>query len=155
MIEISFSLPVKPISINNAYYRNRQYTQKTRLYREQFLLLLQSQEVQSKFNLIKEAFNPLEHGLEVEYTFFHPYDILYKKSDGSVSSRSFDLTNIEKLPQDFLFNSKYLSREVGDTEISNLGIDDKYILSMHSSKKPSTDGLFSFLVLIRLIPKGV
>ena len=45
-----------------------------------------------------------------------------------------DLTNIEKLVQDNLFESRYNGREIDGVIIENFDIDDKFIVSLQSRK---------------------
>lgn len=151
LLTIQFSLPVKPLSVNNAYFRNRQYNKKAREYRKNFLLALQEDSIQHQLDKVKALFNPKKHALKVEYHFFFPYDILFTKSGWQISSRSFDLTNIEKLPQDFIFNSKYLDREIDGIPIKNLDLDDKYIVSLISTKNLSPQSEHQLTVNIHVV----
>ena len=45
-----------------------------------------------------------------------------------------DLTNIEKLVQDNLFEHRYNGREIDGVVIENFDIDDKFIVSLQSRK---------------------
>jgi len=45
-----------------------------------------------------------------------------------------DLTNIEKLVQDNLFEHRYNGREIQGVVIENFDIDDKFIVSLRSRK---------------------
>ena len=45
-----------------------------------------------------------------------------------------DLTNIEKLVQDNLFEHRYNGREVEGIILENFDIDDKFIVSLRSRK---------------------
>ena len=130
---ISFSIKAKPFSVNKAYYKNRQLTQEARKWREDFLLQLQQPEVLQQIQLLKQAWNSKEHALLVSYDFFYPYNLLLTKK-GEVSKRSMDLTNIEKLVQDNLFESRYNGREIDGVIIENFDIDDKFIVSLQSRK---------------------
>lgn len=47
-----------------------------------------------------------------------------------------DLTNIEKLIQDNLFESRYNGREIDGHIIQNFDIDDKFIVDLRSRKIP-------------------
>ena len=51
-----------------------------------------------------------------------------------ISARSCDLTNIEKLVQDNIFDKRFNDREINNILIKNLNIDDKYITELNSRK---------------------
>lgn len=63
-----------------------------------------------------------------------------------------DLTNIEKLVQDNIFEERYNGRIIHDTTIANLNIDDKYITSLHSSKNLGDSYLIQIEIEILPIP---
>ena len=130
---VSFVIKSKPFSVNKAYYKNRQLTQEARTWREDFLLQLQQPKVLQQIQSIKQAWNSKEHALSVSYDFFYPYNLLLTKK-GEVSKRSMDLTNIEKLVQDNLFEHRYNGREIDGVIIENFDIDDKFIVSLQSRK---------------------
>ena len=135
---ITFTIKAPPFSVNKAYYRNRQLTQEARQWRSEFLLQLQQEDILSKLREVRKEFQPKLHGISVEYVFFYPYKLLYTKK-GEVSKRSNDLTNIEKLVQDNIFDSRFNGRVIEDITIENLDIDDKYIISLQSKKLPLPD----------------
>jgi len=149
-MEITIKLQVKPLSINSAYYKNRQYTNAARAYREDFLLQLQSDYNQKQLKSFTKLFNKSKHCIDTTYEFFYPKAKLFTKA-GHISSRSCDLTNIEKLPQDFIFNTKYLEREIDGVLINNLNLDDVFITALHSFKRLSTDNKYYLFVTIKLL----
>ena len=130
---VSFVIKSKPFSVNKAYYKNRQLTQEARTWREDFLLQLQKPEVLQQIQSLKQAWHSTKHALHVSYDFFYPYNLLLTKK-GEVSKRSMDLTNIEKLVQDNLFEHRYNGREIDGVVIENFDIDDKFIVSLQSRK---------------------
>tara|TARA_A100001201_G_scaffold143281_1_gene144255 strand:+ start:2244 stop:2714 length:471 start_codon:yes stop_codon:yes gene_type:complete len=130
---VSFSIKAKPFSVNKAYYKNRQLTQEARAWREDFLLQLQKPEVLQQIQLLKQQWCSTKHALLVSYDFFYPLNLLLTKK-GEVSKRSMDLTNIEKLVQDNLFEHRYNGREIDGIVIENFDIDDKFIVSLQSRK---------------------
>ena len=148
-MKISFTVTCPPYSINKAYYRNRQLTKECRQWRENFLLQLQNPKIQKLMAKIRKQFDSQKHSLSVCYHFYYPKSILLTKS-GTISKRSMDLTNIEKLVQDNIFEERYNGRVIHDTTITNLNIDDKYITKLHSSKNLGKS--YQVLVEIEILP---
>ena len=100
---------------------------------------------------LKKAWQPSKHCLSVSYDFYYPSEILYTKK-GEVSKRSMDLTNIEKLVQDNLFESRYNGREIEGVIIENFDIDDKFIVSLHSQKLAHNQPYHEILITVELLP---
>ena len=148
---VSFSIKIKPFSVNKAYYKNRQLTQEARKWREDFLLSLQRKEVLQQMQQLKQLWSPSKHCLSVSYDFFYPSNILYTKK-GEVSKRSMDLTNVEKLVQDNLFESRYNGREIDGVIIENFDIDDKFIVSLRSQKLAHSQQYHEILITVELLP---
>jgi hypothetical protein len=63
-----------------------------------------------------------------------------------------DLTNIEKLVQDNLFESRYNGREIDGVIIENFDIDDKFIVSLHSRKLAHNREYHEVLITVELLP---
>ncbi|QDP61655.1 MAG: hypothetical protein Unbinned8261contig1001_28 [Prokaryotic dsDNA virus sp.] len=101
---------------------------------------------------LKTEFLPQEHGLSVAYDFYFPQKLLYTKK-GEISKRSFDLTNIEKLLQDNLFESRYNGREIDNIVIENFDIDDKFIVNLHSRKLPHDKDYHKIHITVALVEK--
>ena len=99
------------------------------------LVQLQQPLILTLIQALKIEFQPSKHALAVSYDFYFPQKLLYTKK-GEISKRSFDLTNIEKLLQDNLFEHRYNDRVIDGIEIENFDIDDKFIVDMHSRKLP-------------------
>lgn len=148
---VSFSIKIKPFSVNKAYYKNRQLTQEARTWREDFLLSMQRKEVLQQMRSLKQLWSPSKHCLSVSYDFFYPSNILYTKK-GEVSKRSMDLTNIEKLVQDNLFEHRYNGREIDGVVIENFDIDDKFIVSLRSQKLAHSQPYHEILITVELLP---
>ena len=148
---VSFSIKAKPFSVNKAYYKNRQLTQEARLWREDFLLQLQQSEVIQQIQLLKKEWCSTQHALSVSYDFFYPRKLLVTKK-GEVSKRSMDLTNIEKLVQDNLFEHRYNGREIDGVVIENFDIDDKFIVSLRSRKLGHNLPYHEILITVELLP---
>ena len=136
-MKYTFTINCPPFSTNKAYYRNRQLTQEARKWREEFLYQLQSVNIQQLLLKFRSQFQPKQHGIIVKYDFYYPQSILLTKK-GEISRRSCDLTNIEKLVQDNLFDARFNGRIIRDKTILNLNLDDKYITRLSSSKRLGT-----------------
>ena len=130
---IQFTIKAAPFSINKAYYRNRQLTQDDRKWRSHFLIQLQDPHIQADLAKINKVFDPTIHSLSVSYRFCFPSNKLLTKK-GTISARSSDLTNIEKLVQDNIFDHRFNGREIEDQIVQNLDIDDKFITQLQSYK---------------------
>ena len=147
---VSFAIKSKPFSVNKAYYKNRQLTKEARTWRSDFLLLLQKPEVLQQIQSLKQQWNSTKHVLSVSYDFFYPSKILLTKK-GEISRRSMDLTNIEKLIQDNLFESRYNGREIDGVIIENFDIDDKFIVCLQSRKLAHNQEYHEVLITVELL----
>ena len=133
---IQFTIHSTPFSINKAYYRNRQLTKEARKWRADFLVQLQDPHIQSDLSKMHKLFDPKLHAFLVSYRF---------------SKLSCDLTNIEKLVQDNIFDHRFNNREIGELIIQNLDVDDKFIIQCHSSKLISLTGKYYIQIQIELV----
>lgn len=146
---IEIVLNIKPFSINNAFLRNRKYSKGARTYRFNVLKALQEKSNAAKLKQVRDAFDPLKHSFQVELTSYYPESTFFNKK-GSVSAKTMDLTNTEKLLVDCLFSQKYTdpkwlqSRKGFErglylpfSELQNVGHDDRYITDLKSLKRAS------------------
>tara|TARA_B100000131_G_scaffold11232_1_gene11705 strand:- start:9237 stop:9722 length:486 start_codon:yes stop_codon:yes gene_type:complete len=150
-MKITFTIDCPPFSVNKAYYKNRQLTQEARKWRENFLYQLQCSTIQKDLQSFREAFHPQKNGIRAVYTFYYPSSLLLTKR-GEISRRSCDLTNIEKLVQDNIFDARYNGRVIRDKTIINLNLDDKYITHLESHKRLHPQNLYQLEVCLDLIP---
>tara|TARA_R100000697_G_scaffold44102_1_gene57227 strand:+ start:570 stop:1040 length:471 start_codon:yes stop_codon:yes gene_type:complete len=150
-MRISFVIDCPPFSSNKAYYKNRQLTQQARVWREEFLYQMQCPKIQQSLQQFRNQFQPSKHGIEAKYVFFYPSSILLTKR-GEISRRSCDLTNIEKLVQDNVFEPRYNGRIIRDKTIINLNLDDKYITHLESRKCLHPQNRYQIEILLSLIP---
>lgn len=95
--------------------------------------LLKSSQMQSALQELKEEFDPTKHCIKVEITCYYPHEIFFTKK-GTISAKTFDLSNVEKPIVDVIFLEKYATNT-----IKNLGIDDKFITDLNSKKRPSSE----------------
>lgn len=149
-MKISFELCSPPFSINKAYYkRSKTRTAECREWGDNILIQLQNPAIQAMFELVREVL-PEHPLLGIMIEFQSPVDVLYTKS-GDISRRSMDLSNIEKLLIDLIFDPRFDGRIIKDQKVRNLAIDDKFIVDMHSSKRESPDEDFHILVDIYIV----
>ncbi len=147
IFEIAFSLAAKPFSVNNAYYRNRNRNKACRAWGDDILRQLMDPGIQSKLDQFRDAFNALEHAISVKYVYHYPRKIIFNR-EGEVSQRSMDLSNIEKLLQDLIFDHRFYDRTVildsGEvTKLRNLNLNDSKIVDLTSQKRLSPTNEYS------------
>ena len=146
---IQISLPFAPFSINKMFLRNRKYTVAARKYRFTVLKALQEKANAAKLKQIREAFNPLIHSFSITLISHYPTVTFFNKK-GTISARTMDLTNTEKLLVDCFFSQKYTSKkwllDRKGTEkslyspfklLQNAGHDDRYVSDLKSLKRPT------------------
>lgn len=162
-MKVQLKFKINPISTNDAYYRGKSYNFKARKWRASFLTQLQSDANKELFKSITPVFNPYKHGLRLCFTWILPADSFFTK-DGKITRRSMDVDNLLKIPTDVLCNAKYngaafldkmdkRERNLYDSiqTLSNLNIDDQYILDTRSIKMPSPGPDYLLIVDIELI----
>lgn len=136
---IKISLIAPPFSINKAYYKNRQRTKECREWGDNILKQLKSFE--NDILGFTENFNELKDSIHISLCFYIPENIFYTKS-GKISRRSNDLTNIEKLLVDLIFDSRFYDRG-----FINLNIDDCLISKLSSEKKPTKKDYYIDIII--------
>lgn len=120
----------RPFSINKAYYKQTfNMTRECRQWRETIINALKEETNQLIINSFKNKFDETKHGIQIVISHRMPKEWFFTKKE-IISRRSQDITNIEKLLVDILFDSRFYERG----EINNLNIDDKFIVSMLSEK---------------------
>lgn len=154
-------IKTKPITQNSAFYKNRRVLKDSaRKYRALFFNQLMSDKNQKALSDINSVFNKQKHCLKFEFLWYQPHSILFTK-DSYLSRRSMDVDNVIKLPTDFICNDKYNTewlhkrdtREMKHYSIeslSNLNIDDQFIISTTSMKWLSLDDTYQLRLLISL-----
>lgn len=126
---IDITLNIKPYSVNKYFYGNRAIKRRETVEWEMSIIeILRHENIQKKIQDFKDRFDPAKHSIEIEMLFHYPHDVLYTKKK-QLSSRAFDLSNVEKPLIDVLFLAKYCT-----DKIKNLEIDDKYVTKMTSQK---------------------
>ena len=125
-------------------------TREARNWRKQFLKQLQDPHIQADLAKINKSFDPKIHAFLVSYRFLYPPNKLLTK-EGHISKLSCDLTNIEKLVQDNIFDHRFNGREIEELIIQNLDIDDKFIIQCHSYKMLSPTRNYLIQIAVELV----
>jgi len=131
------------------FYNTRNRTTAAyKTWTEQIFHQCDQKDITDKFLELRNQFDPGSQGFKVSFKFYYPKAILFK-SDGSLSSKCFDLSNIEKPLIDLLFLPKYYS-EPAPYGFKNMNIDDKYVVGLSSEKCISPDDKHYINVLIEI-----
>jgi len=135
---LKFSIQSPPFSTNSAYHK-RSFTRTTecRAWGDRILgQISSSKDLQQGFKAFRKYFCPKSHGIAVELLFHIPHNIYFTKS-GTLKLQKKDLSNIEKLLIDLIYDKRFNDRFVDSMPVSNLNLDDKYNISLHSAQVPS------------------
>lgn len=143
-MRISFRIQAPPFSINGAYYRNRGKTEKCRYWQDGVIFELRRNDIKEKLTNFKSAFDEKKHCISASYHFLLPKSKLITAKN-QISKKSADLTNVEKLLQDIIFEPRYSSR------VFNLGINDGLVTRVESSKKVSPDSNFWIDITLEIL----
>lgn len=132
-MKINFKLEdCRPFSINRAYYKNRGITRECRLWRQ--TIISAAKPHIPLFKEFRESFDPQINGIFIHITHHIPFHKFYTKK-GDISIQSMDLTNVEKLLVDILFDARFYDRG----ELDNINLNDKYIVKLISEKVVDTE----------------
>lgn len=140
MKKIKIVLSAPPFSINNAYYLKSFKGSKATKVRTQECrdwgdsILLQIKKYEDKLEIFRKNFNANKHCLHLKIVHTIPEYNFFTKT-GEISLRSNDLSNVEKMPIDLLFDPRFVGRTINNIEINNLNLNDKYITKLVSEKK--------------------
>ena len=133
MLVLKLNAP--PFSINKAHYRNGNRTNACRKWGDAILEQLEAYE--EEINEFRSQYEPLicTHSLKVELIFEQPRSLMFKTSKpdrGKLSRRGSDLSNIEKMLIDLIFDPRFFKRGA-----CNLNLDDTLISTLISKKRQS------------------
>lgn len=145
MKQISFQIPLKPISLNTSHrlvrFGKRTVkikTEATRLFEEEFCYYLSEYET-LKLHLLDD-YDKRRHSVEVEvYFYLNEKDYFTKPKKGfkTISEKSMDLDNMIKVANDQVFGW--------------LGVDDSQMTKISAQKIPTNDQA-TMVFRISLIP---
>jgi hypothetical protein len=156
-MRIEFTVFAEPYSLNKAYYlksfNNKSATKiRTKECREWGdRVMAQLQPLMETTKLFKSAFDEKVHALKIELAFYIPSSKFYTKA-GHISIAASDITNIEKLLVDLLFDERFNGRYIDGSEFSNFNINDKFIVEMRSRKIPSKRD-YKIKIIVEIIEK--
>lgn len=141
MSSIEFDIAAPPFSINSAYYLKSFGGRSTKKIRTQECrdwadkIFVQMYKIKDQISAFSNQFNPDNNAISISLIFYIPTEKFYTKQ-GNISLKSNDLTNVEKLLVDVLFDKRFHGRYLGDITIVNFNIDDKLIVDLKSAKRP-------------------
>ena len=149
---------IKPISVNDAYYRAGNFNAKARAYRAAFLTQLIK--CRGELDSFRASANTLiekkSHCLNMTIVHNIPEDQFYTK-DGRMNAHAGDVDNYTKLIQDFLCDHKYSETNVkkpfyidkeGQSRSVNLDMNDKLIQASVAIKLPSASTVWVIQVRV-------
>lgn len=118
-MEVTFELLGKGFSVNAAYYASRKI--KTQACRDwEQVMLHQLDDIKDLVDLA-DTYRETGGSFFIEIVHEYPHHIFFNKQ-GTISSKTFDCSNVEKLLIDLIFGR-------------TLGIDDKNITELVSKKR--------------------
>jgi hypothetical protein len=126
-------IPMKAFSVNKMFCRSVRY--KTPAFQDwshNVLNYLSGPENQESLSALRNYFNPDLHYFTIKLDYYFPIEILFTQNS-HLSGKAFDISNIEKPLIDLIFLPAYYG-ENPPYSVHNLNLDDKYILSMTSTK---------------------
>jgi hypothetical protein len=148
-VKRSFRIKAKPFSINAATYGDART--KTSAYYEwsnQIFHQLWSESNQQKMRDLREFFDETKHSVKVHMKAVYPKDQFITKQ-GTLSARTIDCSNGEKLLLDLFFDKQFFSKP-HPTGVPNININDKHVVALYSEKTfhDSDDHKIEFTVKI-------
>lgn len=147
-------LTIKAFSINDMYYATvKKKTAKAREWSMNVFHHLNTVKNLEKLNSLRAHFKPKKHQYKVDLIFFFPPEVLTTKAD-ELSSRAFDISNIEKPLIDLLFLPIYYNKE-HPTGCKNLKIDDKTITDLSSKKRASPDNNYYIKIKLSIVDRNL
>ncbi len=149
MHTVDLLIKAPPFSVNKAHYRSGVRTQACRKWGDS--VMYQLMRYKEEFKKFSKVFNPLEHLVNVELTFYLPKNILLTKK-GNISRRSQDLSNVEKMLIDLVFDPRFVGRTVNGMEYLNLDCDDTAICQLLSRKRVCASQDYEIAIRIQVHP---
>lgn len=138
-MQIKITLDAPPFSINKAYYKKSfTRTAECREWGDSILEQLLCESIQEELLRFRLAFLDADRAsIGVHIVYHIPKAVFYTKK-GDISRRSMDLSNVEKLLIDLIFDPRFCGRDLESGNVcQNLSLDDKLITKLISEKVPS------------------
>lgn len=143
--KIELEINARPLSINSMYYGNRAHGKTSEARDWTYDIIYKLFPYEKQFKELRDVFDPKEYGYKVGLIF--EYEEFYT-TNGTVSSRTQDLSNCEKSLIDILFLPKYFIQSA-PYGFRNLNVDDKYLVELNSCKRLGNDS--KIIISIELI----
>lgn len=102
---------------------------------------------------LREAFDETKHSIKLSLDIYYPQNIFYNTTK-TISSKTIDLSNTEKILLDLLCDSKFHS-EALPYGCPNLNLNDKHVIELTSKKHPTSQKTYTMVVEIELVPHPV
>jgi hypothetical protein len=122
-------------------------TTKAREWTMQVLHALNEPSIKEALADLRKAFNIKKHTYGLDLTFNYPSQV-FKNKAGLISSKTMDISNVEKPLIDLLFLQKYFDLE-SPNGAENLNIDDKFLTELCSRKQSGE--YYSIDITIKLL----
>ena len=123
-----FIIPHKPYSVNRYHYGDGRKHNDAINWEATIRVYLKDATIQLELERVRTSFKASDHTISINLIFIYPKNILFNK-EGLMSSRAYDLSNVEKPIIDLVFLERHSS-----PLCKNLELDDKYISKMTSDK---------------------
>lgn len=143
------NLDIHVVSINSMYYANKAHGYKpdVKEWIQQMCYMLSTPENKQIFEDLRNYFDPTKHCYTV---YLDRTDPAFYNKKGLVNSHCIDVTNSEKLILDLLFTPAFHGTE--STKFENLNIDDKFVTTLISRKKPGSQNRLKITLKICKLP---
>lgn len=149
LLQKTIQLSIGPFSINQMFTLRNYKTASYKKWQEFFIHEMLRDNTQSALAEIREFFDPKKHAMSLKLQYYFPKSVLFNSS-GTLSSRSFDLSNIEKNVIDLLCLPR-THEAADDWGAPNMNLDDKNIVRLVSEKSHSPDGTTFIVATINII----
>jgi hypothetical protein len=144
----TFELPMRAFTLNQMYCRDMRYKSAGyRQWEKLFFFNLSQKVPQNALKLIRDVFDPAKHAICLKITYYYDY---FWSADNIITSKTYDLSNSDKICVDLLFLPKFHKLPTPDGA-PNLNTDDRSLVSLSSRKLPSKKGKDYMRISIALI----
>lgn len=145
----TIKLSIKASSINSAHYNDKRlgYNTETKKWIAEVCRQLKHPLNKFAMSMLHATFDPKKHCFSVFVDYTTPE---YFNKQKEISARSMDVGNITKTLLDVVFTPDFNGE--GDRKSQNINVDDKYISTLITRKKPGTSYEISLVVKIKKLP---
>jgi hypothetical protein len=146
-MKVSMLIKAPPFSINSAYYLKSYGKGSTTKIRTKECrdwgdsVLMQLQAYRSEIANFVKAFDETKDAISVKLVFNIPVKSFLTQKN-MISLRSNDLSNVEKLLIDIIFDERFNNRSLNGLDMFNFNINDKLIVNLNSTKQPTVNDYY-------------